>query len=101
MAVLRWDPWGEFGSAAARRQPVARQHAGDPHGRVGSADRRVPHRTDEGLVVRVELAGLRPDDVEVSVNDGMLTISGERKLDADIAEDAWVRRETAAGLLRA
>ncbi|MDQ3709023.1 MAG: Hsp20/alpha crystallin family protein [Actinomycetota bacterium] len=48
-------------------------------------------------MVRVELAGLRPEDVEVSANDGMLTISGERKFDADIAEDAWVRRERPTG----
>lgn len=35
------------------------------------------YRTESGLVVRVELPGMRPENVEVSVSDGMLTTSGE------------------------
>jgi HSP20 family protein len=54
-------------------------------------------RTAEGLSVRVELPGMRPDDVDISVNEGMLTISGERKLDAGVGDDAWVHRERAIG----
>lgn len=93
--MLRWDPWGEL---AALQRDVNQLLGSTPATRTAGL---VPpidaFRTDEGLVVRVELAGLRPDDVEVSVNDGMLTISGERKLDADITEDAWVRRERPTG----
>ncbi|MBA2529920.1 MAG: Hsp20/alpha crystallin family protein [Euzebyales bacterium] len=43
------------------------------------------------------MPGLDRGDVDVAVNEGMLTISGERKVDADVPEDAWVRRERAVG----
>jgi HSP20 family molecular chaperone IbpA len=42
---------------------------------LGSID---AYRTESGLVVRVELPGMRPEDVEVPVSEGMLTISGEK-----------------------
>jgi hypothetical protein len=42
MAVLRWDPWGEL---AALRRDVNQLLGSTPAtGRVGSADRRVPHQ---------------------------------------------------------
>ena len=96
MAVLRWDPWGEL---AALQRDVHQLLGQTPATRTAAG--LIPpidaYRTDEGLVVRVELAGLRPDEVEVAVNDGMLTVSGERKFDADISDEAWLRRERATG----
>jgi HSP20 family protein len=35
--------------------------------------------TTDGITVRAELPGLNPEDVNVSVQDGVLTISGEKK----------------------
>lgn len=95
MAVVRWDPWGELallqrdmnsllGRAGARRE----------QGLIPPMD---AFRTSEGLTARIELPGMSPADVDVSVNDGTLTVSGERKLDAGIADDAWVHRERPVG----
>ena len=94
MAVSRWDPWGEI--ALLQR---------DMNQLMGRTTRRAEHlippmdvvRTSDGLSVRVELPGMRPDDVDIAVNDGMLTISGERKLDAGVGDDAWVHRERGVG----
>ena len=94
MAVMRWDPWNEL----ALLQRDVNQLLGRPARRAESL---IPpmdvFRTAEGLSVRMELPGMRPGDVDISVNDGMLTIAGERKLDAGVAEDAWIRRERAVG----
>ncbi|MPZ71826.1 MAG: Hsp20 family protein [Nitriliruptorales bacterium] len=94
MAVMRWDPWNEL----ALLQRDVNQLLGRPARR---SDSLIPpmdvFRTPEGLTVRMELPGLRPGEVDISVNDGMLTISGERKLDAGVAEDAWLRRERPVG----
>lgn len=98
MALVRWDPWGEL--AALQRD------VGELFQRTGPQTQRataglVPpidaFRTNEGLVVRVELPGLSPEEVDVAVDDGALTISGERRLDADVADDQWVRRERPIG----
>ncbi|MDP8978557.1 MAG: Hsp20/alpha crystallin family protein [Actinomycetota bacterium] len=96
MAVLRWDPWGEL---ATLQRDVSELFNRDPGTRrVGSL---VPpidaYRTDEGMVVLVELPGIGPDQVDVSVQDGVLTLSGERPVPADIEAEAWVRRERASG----
>ena len=95
MAVVRWDPWGEL--ALLQRDMNALL------GRSGGrrADSLIPpmdaYRTSEGLTARIELPGMAPGDVDVSVNDGMLTVTGERKLDAGVADDAWVHRERPVG----
>ena len=36
-------------------------------------------QTSDDVVVVIELPGLRKEDIEISLQDGMLTISGERK----------------------
>jgi HSP20 family protein len=97
MTMLRWDPWSEV---AALQRDVSDLMGRSVASGGGRGRTPVPaidaFRDDEGLVVQVELAGLRPDDVEVTVEDGMLTIAGERHA-PEVAEDAWVRRERAIG----
>jgi HSP20 family protein len=39
--------------------------------------------TKDGLELTVELPGLEEKDVEVSVSDGVLTVSGEKKLESE------------------
>jgi HSP20 family protein len=50
------------------------------------------------LVVRMELPGIDPDtDVQVTVEDGVLCISGERRQAAEQDEGGYYRRERAYG----
>jgi HSP20 family protein len=96
VAVLRWDPWSEV---AALQRDVS-ELMGRTVGGAGRGRSPVPaidaYRDEEGLVVEVELAGVRPEEVEVTVEEGMLTIAGERRA-PEMPEDAWVRRERAVG----
>lgn len=52
---------------------------------------------DTNLVIRVEVAGVDPDDVDVTVEDRTLTISGKRSLDETTAEGGFHRREIFTG----
>jgi HSP20 family protein len=53
---------------------------------------------DDDLVVRVELPGIDPEkDVQVSVQDGVLRVSGERRRDAAMEQAGYFRREAAYG----
>ena len=45
------------------------------------------HEGDDGLQVSVELPGLSPDDVSVTVENGVLSISGEKKQDVEEGEE--------------
>ncbi|MDK2886126.1 MAG: hypothetical protein PWP54_684 [Thermosipho sp. (in: thermotogales)] len=41
------------------------------------------YETDKELVIEVELPGLKKEDVKITVEDGILTIKGERKFDRE------------------
>jgi HSP20 family protein len=53
-------------------------------------------RTPEGFSITVELPGLSREDIEVELQGNLLTISGERKADADAGQQ-WLRRERPSG----
>ncbi len=53
-------------------------------------------RDEQGLVVRTELPGVRSEDVTVTVDQGRLTIAGERKPDQD-ERGGYHRRERSWG----
>jgi HSP20 family protein len=52
---------------------------------------------DTALVVRVELAGVNADDVDVTVEDRTLTISGHRSFEQTEDGEGFHRREIFAG----
>jgi HSP20 family protein len=52
---------------------------------------------DNRLVTKVDLPGLKKEDVKVEVTDGYLTISGERKSETEEKKDNVYRRERSYG----
>ncbi len=50
----------------------------------------------ERILVHAELPGVRPEDVEISIEGNTLTLRGERKRD-DLGNVSYHRRERAAG----
>jgi HSP20 family protein len=49
--------------------------------------------TDDALLFHAELPGLNKDDVNLSVENNILTLSGERKLKEDEKREGYHRRE--------
>ena len=56
--------------------------------------------TGDDLVVRCELAGVREEDIEITLSGGVLTISGERKSDLNEEEVHFYTRERSYGFFR-
>jgi HSP20 family molecular chaperone IbpA len=52
---------------------------------------------DGTLVIRVDLPGLQRGDVELTVDEGDLVISGERKVDPMVEDEAYYQDETPHG----
>ena len=48
------------------------------------------YQNNDNVIARVELPGMRKEDIEISLQEGMLTISGERK--SETAEDNKAER---------
>ena len=51
------------------------------------------HEDKDNFIVRAELPGMTREDIDVSLHDGMLSISGERKLDKKYEEAEVYRTE--------
>jgi len=52
---------------------------------------------DDEIVVSADLPGVKPDDVELSVRDDLLTLQGRREETRTDAGDGWHRRERVTG----
>jgi len=51
------------------------------------------HENAETLVVKAELPGMKKEDIQVTLHDGLLSISGERKSDVEQKEGETHRTE--------
>ena len=56
--------------------------------------------TDDHFVLKADLPGLGPDDVNIEVEDNVLTISGERKVEHETEREGFYRVERASGSFR-
>jgi HSP20 family protein len=57
------------------------------------------YQNNDNVVAIVEIPGMRKEDIEISLQDGMLTIAGERKVESG-QEDAATRTERFTGKFR-
>ena len=53
--------------------------------------------TSEGYFLEIDLPGVKKENIEISVNDGVLTISGERKLEKKEESENYTRIESFFG----
>src|SRR4029450_1407978 len=106
--VMRWDPSQDLRSAQdemAQMSPML-AHALGLHTQQASATATawapaldISERKDAYLVP-VELPGLKPEDLDITMEDGLLTIKGERQFTADSSEQQFHRVERRYGASR-
>ena len=107
--MTRWDPFQDLRSAQdemAQMSPML-AHALGLHGQQqGSAAATawapaldISERKDAYLVA-VELPGVQADDLEITMEDGLLTIQGERHFAHDSSEQQFHRVERRYGAFR-
>ena len=51
------------------------------------------YQTEHDIVVKSTIAGVRPEDIDISINGDMLTIKGLRKKDHEVLEDDYFFKE--------
>lgn len=51
------------------------------------------YQTPKDIVVKSTIAGVRPEDIDISINSDMLTIRGKRHMDKRISEESYLYRE--------
>jgi len=55
------------------------------------------HETEQELVMRADLPGIDEKDLDVRVENNMLTVRGERKFEKNVSEDNYLRVERSFG----
>ena len=108
--MTRWDPFQDLRSAQdemAQMSPML-AHALGLHTQQGTARTMatawapaldISERKDAYLVT-VELPGLKPEDLDITMEDGLLTIQGERHFANDSSEQKFHRVERRYGAFR-
>ena len=99
--ITRWDPFAEL--AGLRRtmdsffddrpwRPVAvAANGGDAYFPVDLSE------TNEAVVVKASLPGVKPEDIDISITGGVLTLKGESKQEHEEKAENFYRRERRHG----
>jgi len=74
MAIVRWDPFRDFGFVAANSW-------------VPPVD--IYQNGDHELVLKAELPDMTREDINITVENGTLTVSGEKKLSSEVKEEQF------------
>jgi HSP20 family protein len=100
MAVIRWEPAAEVNTIQNEMNRLFNTFF-DPPAANGTARRWMPAmdlvETGETYVLRADLPGLSESDVDVQLQDSVLTISGERRADHEPREQGYYRLERGFG----
>jgi HSP20 family protein len=104
MAVIRWEPVAELNTLQNEMnrlfntffdQPAPTSRGGVPGRRWMPAMDLV--ETGDQYVLRADLPGLSDEDVNIQLQDNVLTISGERKTEHETQPEGYYRLERAFG----
>ena len=79
MSIVRWNPWREFDDLFTNMAALPSENL--------SRSEWVPavdiSETDDQFKIDVEIPAIARDDINVSVKDGLLTVTGERKVEKE------------------
>jgi HSP20 family protein len=99
MALVRWEPVREISSIQSEVNRLFNTFFDTP---VTASERRwIPAmdlvESEDHFVLRADLPGLMQDDVDVELEDRVLTVSGERKAEHEERNEGYHRVERAYG----
>lgn len=102
MSLVRWEPFGDVDTLFNRVGPSKFKHWSRLAlgGNVRELDRAPSadiSETDKEYVIRAELPAVKKEDVQVTYDDGIITIKGERKQQKDEKNEKFHRVETFYG----
>jgi HSP20 family protein len=102
MALVRWDPIRDLDSLQSDMNRLFDRFFDNGRSANGSAVRRwIPAmdlvESEDHIVLRADLPGMKEGDVEIEIKDGVLTVSGERKAEHETKGEGFHRVERAFG----
>jgi len=101
MDLARWEPFEGLSQVQSRISNLFEEAFGTPRQRQAGAGIWYPPvdilESKEGYLIRAELPGMKREDFNLELNDGILTLSGERKFEEAADGADYHRVERVAG----
>lgn len=99
MAVVRWDPLRDITSLRDEMNRLFSRSIGD--GYSGAAQTWAPAidvvEQPDAIVVTADVPGLSAGEIDIQVDDNVLSISGERKFETTVEDGRYYRLERSYG----
>ncbi len=96
MAVVRWNPWNDLFDLHAQMDQIFQPVSPAAASRNGVDYTSLPvdiQQTDAAYIVEASVPGFDPAEVEVTFDDGVLTIAGRRRTNETTKDATYLRRE--------
>lgn len=99
MTLVSWTPFREFDDIFNRYNRLSRRSAVPASDAESTEWRPVANISENAreYLVKAELPEVSKDDIEVKVNDGVITISGERRMESTSEDEQHHRIESFYG----
>ena len=102
MAIIRWDPFRDLVTLREKMNRLfedAVTSRGEEKDIISSSWSPAVdiYETESELVLTAEVPGINEKDIEIKIEDGMLSIRGERKFEKETKEENYHRIERAYG----
>jgi len=102
MAIIRWDPFRDLVTLREKMNRLfedyypARTEEKDMVASTWAPSVDI-FETENELVLKAELPGIKEDDIEIKLEDNTLTIKGDRKFEKETKEENYHRIERSYG----
>ncbi|MFN2568836.1 MAG: Hsp20/alpha crystallin family protein [Candidatus Dormibacteria bacterium] len=96
MALIRWNPWNELSSLHGQMDQLFNEAFANENRQGGGVHVNLPvdiRQTDEAYFIEASVPGFKPEDVDLTFDDGVLTIRGTHNAEQEHEQDGYVRRE--------
>ncbi|HEY2769177.1 MAG TPA: Hsp20/alpha crystallin family protein [Solirubrobacteraceae bacterium] len=105
MALIRWEPVRELNTIQSEMNRLFNTFFDTPTTTNGAGNRNfrrwIPAmdlvETEKDFVLRADLPGLSEEDVQIELEDNVLTIKGERKAEHEERKEGYYRVERSSG----
>jgi HSP20 family protein len=98
MAIIRYEPWGLLNQLQKELSLSRDEHAGE--GSIATAEwaPAVDIKEDsDKFVIHADIPGVKPENIEISMEAGVLTVKGEKESEVKTEKEGYKRVERTSG----
>ena len=98
MAITRYEPWGLLTQLQRELERARDDAAGDGSSATAEWAPAVDIKEEvDKFVLHADLPGVKPEEIDVSMENGVLTIKGEKQTEAKTEKEGYKRVERTYG----